>query len=85
MKGRLLRMTHSNSLTSQEKGSAVMQGIDYCFPQYVDKQSIKTVCDILKNMKVPDSDINTVMFIFAASCAKHYKQGFTAARDNVKY
>ncbi len=65
-----------------ENTDVVIEGINYCFSQRVDSQSLKIAHDLLKSMKLPESDINTVMFMFAATCAKHYKFGYIAARNN---
>ncbi|WP_371374295.1 hypothetical protein [Sporomusa aerivorans] len=63
---------------------AVTEGITYCFSRSVDCQSLKVARNLLKSMKLTEADINTVIFMFAASCAKHYNYGFTAAKNNAR-
>lgn len=62
----------------------VAESIDYCFSQRIDKNSLKILHDLLDGMKVAESDINTVVFMVAAACAKHYKSGFMEAQQSSK-
>lgn len=65
-----------------QETSVIFEGINYCFSKRVDERSLKIILDILRCMRLPASDINTLMLLFAATCAKHYKDGYTAALHN---
>lgn len=62
--------------------STIMEGIDYCFSQKVDEKSLKIFHDTLKQMNLSESDIHAVMYLFAAACAKHYRNGYMSAKSN---
>lgn len=57
----------------------IIESINYCFSNRIDLQSLKIIHDVLEDMNLSEPNINTVMFLFAATCAKHYKYGYCAA------
>ncbi|CVK18424.1 hypothetical protein [Sporomusa sphaeroides] len=71
-------------MNSNSNTNVIVEGINYCFSRRVDSQSLKIAHDLLKSMNLSESDINTVIFMFAATCAKHYKHGYLEARDTTK-
>lgn len=74
----------NNNHDEQDRSTAVViEGIQHCFSRSVDSESLKIALEMLKSMKLPDSDINTLMFMFAASCSKHYKYGYVAAQNYI--
>lgn len=66
---------------ANEKSHTVIEGINYCFSRCVEERSLEITYDMLKSMNLPEADINTVIFLFAATCAKHYKNGYKAGRN----
>lgn len=67
-----------------KKNRIVIESINYCFSKCVDEKSLEIAYDMLKSMELSDSDVNTVLFLFAGTCAKHYKHGYKAGHDALK-
>lgn len=72
----------STNIDKNATTQKVVEGINYCFSRHVDTQSLKVGYNLLKSMKVPEADINTLMLLLAAICAKHYKYGYMAAHNS---
>ena len=62
--------------------AALSFGMGWLF--FVDKNLLKVLHGLLDGMRVPESDINTVVFKVAATCAKHYKSGYMEAQQSNK-
>lgn len=64
--------------------NTTVEEIGYCFSQNVDNRSLNIAYRLLESMKLPEADINTIIFMLATTCAKHYQYGYNAACQNCK-
>lgn len=62
------------------RSKAVYDGIGHCFSRRVDDQSLVMIQNMLEEMNMPSADINTMLMFVAATCEKHYRNGYMAGR-----